>query len=229
MHALKQKPLKLAVLSVLCTAAACGSASGGTKTPSTTSAEAATTTTFVSSWKSPTARPLQTQGAKVAAVVIMSDVASRRSAEDKLASEITARGAVGVPMYSLVDQANVDGEPIVREALEKEDVKGVIVLHPSAVEKEAKPQADYGSAPYNSYWAGYYAYGWASPWEDTTTPTYQSVVSVETLIYSLSQNQLVWAGRSKTTNPSTLNDLISEVAAATATELGHSALISQTQ
>jgi hypothetical protein len=185
----------------------------------------------VSSWKSPTARPLQTQGAKVAAVVIMSDLASRRSAEDKLASEISARGAVGVPMYSLVDQANVEGEPIVRDALEKADVKGVIVLHPSPVEKEAKAQADYSSAPYSSYWSGYYSYGWASPWQDTTTstPAYESVVSVETLIYSLAQNQLVWAGRSKTTNPSTLNDLISEVAAATATELGHSALISQNQ
>jgi len=224
MFALKPSSLTLGAALI---ALGCGSASGSTKGPATPSAEASTTT-FVSSWKSPSARPLQAQGAKVAAVVIMSDLAARRSAEDKLASEISARGAVGVPMYTLVEQGNVEGEPIVRDALEKADVKGVIVLHPSAVETEAKPHADYNSAPYSSYWSGYYAYGWASPWEDKSAPAaYESVVSVETLIYSLSQNQLVWAGRSKTTNPSTLNALISEVASATATELSRSALLSQ--
>jgi hypothetical protein len=101
-------------------------------------------------------------------------------------------------------------------------VKGVVVLHPSPAETEAKPQ-DYTQAPYNSYWDGYYSYGFGSPPDNR--PQYQSFISVETLVYSLAQNQLVWAGRSKTTNPATLNDLITEVAAATATELTNSALL----
>ena len=53
---------------------------------------------FVSSWKAPDAQPLQLQGAKVAAVVMVNSEASRRVAEDKLAREITARGGVGIPM-----------------------------------------------------------------------------------------------------------------------------------
>jgi hypothetical protein len=218
MHTRKTFGLASAVLLLT---VGCGSTSGSTKSASTTPAEASTTT-FVSSWKSPTARPLQVQGAKVAAVVIMTDVASRRAAEDKLASEITARGGVGVPMYTIVEQSNVEGEPIARDALEKADVKGVVVLHPSPTETETAPQA-YTEAPYNSYWDGYYSYGFGSPWDNT--PTQRSFVSVETLVYSLAQNQLVWAGRSKTTNPSTLNNLIMEVAAATATELSHFALL----
>jgi hypothetical protein len=152
----------------------------------------------------------------------MTDVAARRAGEDKLASEITARGGVGVPMYSLVEPLSVGDEPIAREALAKADVKGVVVLHPSPTETEVTPQ-DYNKAPYNVYWDGYYSYGFGSPWE--TKPTYQTFVSVETLVYSLAQNQLVWAGRSKTTNPATLNALITEVASATATELTHSALL----
>jgi hypothetical protein len=167
------------------------------------------------------------RGSKVAAVVIMNDLAARRSAEDKLASELNARGAIGVPMYSIIDQANLEGEPVARDALEKADIKGVIVLHPGKVEREAKPQ-DYTQAPYNTYWSGYYTYGWASPWSAADTipaAEYENVVSVETLIYSLTQNQLVWAGRSKTTNPSTLQDLIAEIATATATELNQMALI----
>lgn len=202
-------------------AVGCSSTSGSAKAPSTTPAEASTTT-FITSWKSPTARPLNVQGAKVAAVVILSDVASRRAAEDKLASEISARGGVGVPMYSLVEPSNVAAEPIARDALEKAEVKGVVVLHPSPTETEPAPQ-DYTGAPYNSYWDGYYSYGFGSLWDNK--PAYRTFVSVETLVYSLAQNQLVWAGRSKTTNPATLNELITEVAAATATELTRSALL----
>lgn len=201
-------------------AAACSSTSGSAKTDSTTPV-AASKTTFVSSWKSPTAKPLNLPGAKVAAVVIMTDVASRRAAEDKLAGEITARGGVGVPMYKLVEPLN-EGEPVARDALQQADVKGVVILHPSPVETEPAPQ-DYTAAPYNTYWDGYYSYGIGSPWD--SKPAYQNFVSVETLVYSLVQNQLVWAGKSKTTNPATLNDLIGEVATATATQLSDAALL----
>jgi hypothetical protein len=221
MHACKQIIITLAVGSLT---VACSSTSGSTKTESTTAANTSSTT-FVSSWKSPTAQPLNVKGAKVAAVVIMSDVASRRSAEDKLAAEISARGGVGVSMYTLVETATVEGEPIARDALDKADVKGVVVLHPSPAEQETVKQ-DYTQAPYTSYWdGGYYSYGNGSPYD--AGPKYQTSVSVETLIYSLAQNQLVWAGRSKTTNPATLDDLIAEVAAATATELSRSALLPQ--
>jgi hypothetical protein len=217
MHA--RRNLSLGLFAVLF-GVGCGSTSGSTKAPST--GADVTNTTFVSSWKSPTAQPLMVKGARVAAVVIMSDVASRRAAEDELAKEITARGGVGVPMYSLVEHSNVEGEPIARDALEKANVKGVVVLHPGPTETETAPQ-NYNTAPYSSYWDGYYSYGYGSPWDPT--PAHQSFVSVETLIYSLAQNQLVWAGRSKTTNPSTLNELIMEVASATATELSQSALL----
>lgn len=220
MHGWKSLGLSFATMMLV---SACSSTSSSTKTESTTAAQTPKTT-FVSSWRSPTAQPLNVQGSKVAAVVIMADIASRRAAEDKLASEISARGAVGVPMYTLTEQANVEGEPVARDALDKADVKGLVVLHPSPVETEAAPQ-DYTKAPYNTYWDGYYSYGFGSPWD--TQPKYQQFVSVETLIYSLKQNQLVWAGRSKTTNPSTLNNLITEVASATATQLSQNDLITK--
>jgi hypothetical protein len=213
---------KLSLLVVLL-ASACGSASETANTGTT--AHNASTTTFVSSWKSPTAQPLHMQGAKVAAVVLMSDLAARRAAEDKLASELTARGAQGVPMYSIMEQPNVEGEPIARDALEKAEVQGVVVMHPTGSQQQAKTAAEYGQAPYDTYWSGYYAYGWASPYPSSPTPSYDTVVSVETLIYSLKQNQLVWAGTSKTTNPASVNDLIAELATATAGELSHLALL----
>lgn len=218
--------MKISNLALLVTllASACSSTTETAK-PGTTP-NAGSSTTFVSSWKSPSAQPMHVSGAKVAAVVLMSDLPSRRVAEDKLASELSARGANGVPMYSLMEQSDVDDETVARETLEKADVAGVVVMHPISTQQEAKTPETYGKAPYDTYWSGYYAYGWASPWAEPT-PSYQNVVSVETLIYSLRQNQLVWAGTSKTTNPASLTDLIAELAGATATELSHLALVAR--
>lgn len=200
---------------------ACSSTSGSAKSVSTTPV-GASSTTFISSWKSPTAQPLKVQGYKIAAVVIMSDTASRRAAEDQLAKDISSRGGVGIPMYKIAETSAVGEEPIARDALTKAEVRGVVVIHPGATETEAAP-TDYTRTPYNSYWDGYYSYGFGSPWDNA--PRTQTFVSVETLIYSLAQNQLVWAGRSKTVNPATLNDLITEVSKATATELTNEMLL----
>ena len=53
------------------------------------------------------------------------------------------------------------------------------------------------------------------------------VHSVETRVYSLEQNKLVWAGQSKSTDPETLTTLIEQISAATATELQKAGLVQQ--
>src|SRR5688572_16702863 len=94
-------------------------------------------TGFVSSSKNPTAQPLNLSGAKVAAVVIMEDQTQRRSAENVLAQEISARGAVGVPMYSIHADSTPKDEPVVRAALERAQVKGLVVMRPVSIELDA--------------------------------------------------------------------------------------------
>lgn len=181
-------------------------------------------TTFVSSWKSPTAQPLQPVGAKVAAVVMMQDEPSRRSAEDTLAREISSRGGIGIPMYKILPNGNPNDEAQAKAALESAQVQGVVVMRPLGVTKDVTVSPTYGGPSYSGYWGGYYGYGWGSPWGPTTVYT-DTTVSVETLVYSLKQNQLVWGGRSKTTNPENVNQLVSEVAIAAADELREQGLI----
>jgi hypothetical protein len=181
-------------------------------------------TTFVSSWKSPTAQPLQPVGAKVAAVVMMQDEPSRRSAEDTLARELSAHGALGIPMYKILPNANPNDEAQAKAALESAQVQGVVVMRPLGVTKDVTVSNAYGGPSYGGYWGGYYGYGWGSPWGPSTVYT-DTTVSVETLVYSLKQNQLVWGGRSKTTNPENVNQLISEVAIAAADELKDQGLL----
>jgi hypothetical protein len=181
-------------------------------------------TEFVSSWKSPTARPLQLKGAKVAAVAMMADSGSRKAAEDKLAKEISARGAEGVPLYRLIPGTNPADEAQVRTALEQGNFKGAVVMHPVGKQTETHVSAN---PDYDPFWGGYYGYGWGSPWPGQVDVYTDTIVSVDTRVYSLVQNQLVWEGKSKTTNPKNVDALVAEIATATADKLGDLGLLKE--
>jgi hypothetical protein len=183
---------------------------------------------FVSSWKAPDAQPLQLQGAKVAAVVMVNSEASRRVAEDKLAREITARGGVGIPMYSIYPDATPANESAARAALEKAGVLGVVVMRPVQIDKEVvSTPATYSAPLYRGYWGAYYGAGWGTPWgvADGGQIRTNTIVQVETLVYSLRQNKLVWGGQSKLTNPASIDRTIERLASAVAAELQKQGLI----
>ena len=79
-------------------------------------AAACASTSFVSTWKNPAAEPGNFKGQKVAALVMSTDQAVRFGAEDALARELTARGAVGIAAYSLIpkelDPGQGEGEGV---------------------------------------------------------------------------------------------------------------------
>jgi hypothetical protein len=52
-------------------------------------------------------------------------------------------------------------------------------------------------------------------------------VTIETLIYSLNKDQLLWAGTSRTSNPEGLQALVYEVADAVASQLVKQGLIAR--
>lgn len=186
---------------------------------------------FVSSWQAPDAEPLQVEGAKVAAVAMMQDEASRRAAEDALVRELSAHGAVGVPSYTLVPEARFDNESTARAAMERAGVAGAVVMRPVATREELVQTrvAPYDSVSYSQFWSGYYGFGWRSPWIGPTAAAVEfrtdTVVSIETLVYSLRQNKLVWGGQSVTRNPSTVDELVKDTASKVAKELERRGLL----
>jgi hypothetical protein len=58
-----------------------------------------------------------------------------------------------------------------------------------------------------------------------STMSTNTIVSVETLVYSLKQNKLVWSGKSKTTNPPELIKFVKKLAADAAKELEKQGLL----
>jgi hypothetical protein len=189
----------------------------------------ASTSTYTTTWKSPEATPLGFRGQKVVAAVVVKDDAKRRLAEDRLAQQIAAHGAQGRTMYSLLPSATGGDEQAIRAALEAAGVKGLIVMQPVYVDRDVRVTPAYEGGGSASLWGSSYGSGFAvsysSPREAKVSET--TVVYVETRVYSLEQNKLVWAGQSKSSDPETVTELIEQLSAATASELQKEGLIKQ--
>jgi hypothetical protein len=77
---------------------------------------------------------------------------------------------------------------------------------------------------YHAFWGGYWRWGWGTVYE----PGYLSVdkiVRVETLVYSFEQDQLVWAGVSRTLDPARIDEFIAELAPAVAKQMEKDGLL----
>ncbi len=188
---------------------------------------ACASTTFNSTWKAPGAGPLNFKGKKVAALVVSKEEGVRYGAEDALAREITARGAVGIPAYSLIPKELTQDKEKAKEFLAKAGVAGVVAMRAVGKEQQlsSSPATYYGGPYYATFWGGgYYGYGWGGVYDPGYLRT-DTIVYVEILVYSLDQDKLVWAARSETTNPSKVGDFIKELTAAAANEMKKQGLI----
>jgi hypothetical protein len=193
------------------------------------------TTTFTSIWKAPDAKPLQfSAGDKVVAMVVAESASLRRAGEANLADELDKRGLQGIPAYTLLADEAIKDEARAKVAIEGAGAVGVIVLRPMGTEQKisSTPSTYYGAsyygAPYyGGFWGGgYYGHGWGGVYDPGTIRT-DTYVSIETLIYDLRQNKLVWAGQTKTMNPSDVEGFVTELATAVSKELRESGLVAK--
>jgi hypothetical protein len=190
-------------------------------------ASACASTTFQSSWRAPGAEPLNFKGKNVAALIVSKDESIRYGAEDALAREITARGAVGIAAYSVIPRELIQDKEKAKEFLEKADVVGVVAMRVVGKDQEitSSPATYWGGPYYATFWGGgYYGWGWGGVYDPGYLRT-DTIVTVETLVYSLPQDKLVWAGRSETTNPSKVGPFIKELVGKAAAELKKQGLI----
>ncbi len=125
------------------------------------------------------------------------------AAENALARELTKRGAVGIAAYSILGDVDPKDEAKIKEGFEKAGAVGVVVLRPVGKEKEVYSTPSVYAGPYGTFWGGYYPGAWSGAQVHTNT-----IVIVETLVYSLRQNKLVWAGESRTTNPTNVDAFV---------------------
>lgn len=187
---------------------------------------ACSSTRFVSTWKEPTAGPTALDGQRIAAFVVSENAGTRRTAEDVLARELTARGALGVAGYTLLPGEQAKDREAAKVKLQQEGIVAVVVMRAVGKEQEVSstPSTYWYRAPSYRRWGGYWGHGWGGVYSpgEVRTDTY---VFVEILAYDLSSEKLIWAGRSKTTNPDDVAAFVTELATAVDDEMRKSGLL----
>jgi len=174
--------------------------------------------TFTSTFKSPDAGGVSFAGKKVAALVISNDDSLRVAGEEALVRELTARGMQAVSTYRMVPKEELRSAETARPWFERANVEGVVAVRPiSAETRPAYTSGLWASPNYGTLW-GYYGYGWSTVYVIGTAPK-ETTIAVETTIYSLPRNQLLWAAVTETKNPRTLAEFVKELAKETTEEM----------
>jgi hypothetical protein len=187
---------------------------------------ACASTKFSSTWKAPDVGPMSFKGQKVAALVMTPNESTRLGAEGVLAKELTARGVQGIPAYNLIPPNETRDKEKAKALFNAAGVAGVVVMRAAGQQKEVTATPGYWSSGYyGSFWGGgYYGYGWGAVYDPGYLRT-DTIVNVETLIYDLKADKLVWAGMSESTNPERVETLIKELVASAAGEMKKQGLI----
>ena len=107
-------------------------------------------------------------------------------------------------------------------------ITGIVIMSFAGREREVTTTVNVqpmyqSSMYYQQPWGAWYG-GWYNPYPMETINV-NTVVTVQTRVYSLRQNKLVWAGTSETLNPGSYADLINDLAHATAKELQSAGLL----
>jgi hypothetical protein len=167
-------------------------------------------TKFSSVWKSPDSAGVSFGGQKIAALVIDQDDSLRVSGEEALARELSARGMQGIPSYRIVPKPVLANPEEARGFFERAGVQGVVAFRVINDERRTTYQpATWSTAYYSTLW-GYYGYGWGAVYD----PGYKRddrFISLESLVFSVPKNALIWAGMSTTENPKSAQAVVAEV------------------
>jgi hypothetical protein len=178
------------------------------------------TTKLTSTWVAPGAQPLNPDK-KAIAIMITDRESSRLAVEDAMVKTMQKRGVNAIASYTILPAAIVRDTARAHAILIQEDVDAVIALR--VLGKEQQTTYTPGTAYYGSTW-GYWGYGWGAVYSPGYMSTDQ-IVTVETLVFSVSQNKLVWASQSETTNPSNIDAFVGELSQVVGGELRKAGLV----
>jgi len=176
-------------------------------------------------WASPTAsKPLGFE--KVIVVFMDERESTRRAGENALAVRIGRdRAFASYLMFTGEQVQNAEQhQDAIRERVQAEGFDGAVVMR--LVDEKEQLSYSPGMAYPTRYggFYGFYGYGWGMAY----SPGYMStstIVSVETNVYDLRSDELVFSGLTDTTNPSQIEGMVNEIADAVASKLRSEGLI----
>jgi hypothetical protein len=166
-------------------------------------------TKIVSSWREPDKQVIIENLHKVLVVALFKDETSRRKAEDEMVQYLAGKG---VASYTyLVASVIKQNEEAIRYKIKMDGYDGAVTMRLVDVDKEKVyvPNSNMYPVYYRNF-SSYYFRTWpyySAPDNYATTKTY----TVETNVYSIKEDKIIWSGLTETTNPEGVEKMTEEI------------------
>jgi len=157
-------------------------------------------TTIEQSWKAPDLAPSNLRN--VVTAYISRDGAMRRTVEDSMAQKLTKMGVRAVPAYAVLTDDDLKDREHAKAKLVAGGYDGVVALRLVGKETEIEGMPPTFDGYWGTAWPGVYDPGYLST---------ETIVRVDTSVFSFADNKLVWSGLSKTVDPNTMSSAIGDV------------------
>ena len=171
-------------------------------------------TNLTAVWKAPDAAAVKFQKVIVAAQT--PDETRRRNIESYLAKRLSNAS----PSYSVLAADEVKSADKAKAKIVAGGFDGAVIVRYVGVTQQTTyvPGTSYwGGAPYGSMY-GYWGYGWGAVYDPGYLVT-DTVVSLETNVYAVASDALIWSSRSETISPGSIDELMESVVEATVKEM----------
>jgi hypothetical protein len=165
-------------------------------------------TRIVQRWVSPDAANYQFE--HVLTICIIKDQTTRQLVEDAMAAR--ARKGNAFPSYSILQESELQDKERAKSKILQMGFDGAVVMRPLRVEDRVHYVPGSYPSYYGSFW-GYYGYAWPALYVPDYVYT-DKVVQVETTIFSIKDDKLLFTTLSETTNPESARDVVLGVAKA---------------
>ena len=156
-------------------------------------------------WMEPGASVTPGANNKTMVIALVKDETSRRVIEDQLAKRI---GANATSSYTMLPNGSTEDQ--LKQKLTEGNYTHVLLMRLADVEKETSYVPGTTTAFYGGY-GRYYGYGagmYGTPGYYTTDKNY----FVETTVYGINPDKLLWTATTKTVNPSKMEKTVNEIA-----------------
>lgn len=156
---------------------------------------------------------------KTLVIGVIKDDIRRRALESSFVAALQSKGTAGVAGYTLLSgKDTLENKEEIVAAVKKAGADSVLITSFKGViekERQVPPRVDYVPTVgrYGRYGYGYRGY-YGSRYEAVYQPGYtttDTIVQLETRVYSAVSEKLIWAGKTKSINVSSADKIIKEL------------------
>jgi len=166
-----------------------------------------TTAHIENSWRNPEVSVDVTRLNKVLIVALLKDETNRRAAEDQMATLLPGKAIASYNYFP--KNISTENEESIQEKIKDDGFDGIVIMRLADVEKDIQ-YVHNSTYPYPGYYRRFWGYYW-NAWNAFYDPGYYRTTktyTVETNVYSLKRDQLIWSSTTSSVDPANVQKLM---------------------